>query len=49
MLLRKSAEAMIEDFPNARLCEIPAAGHHVQIEAPGAVLDALLEFASPLA
>jgi len=49
MLLREPAETMIKEFPNARLCEIPAAGHHVQIEAPGAVLDALLEFASPLA
>ena len=49
MLLRGPAETMVEEFPNARLCEIPAAGHHVQIEAPGAVLDAVLDFASPLA
>ena len=49
MLLREPAEAMVEEFPNAQLCEIPSAGHHVQIESPGAVLDALLQFTSPLA
>jgi len=49
MLLRENAETMVREFPDARLCEIPAVGHQVQIEAPGTVLEAILEFAVPFA
>lgn len=49
LLLPDHAQAIVAALPNGQLCEIPGAGHHVQIEQPQAVVRAIEEFLAPLA
>lgn len=43
----EGAAALQEAIPDASLVEIPGAGHHVHLDRPGAVLEALLTFLEP--
>lgn len=49
LLAPENARAIVAAFPNGQLCEIPGAGHQVQIEQPQAVLRAIEAFLAPMA
>jgi pimeloyl-ACP methyl ester carboxylesterase len=44
LLSREGAAEIADELPDVELCEIPEAGHHVQIDQPSRVLDALMGF-----
>jgi pimeloyl-ACP methyl ester carboxylesterase len=44
LLTSEGAAALISELPRARFVEIPAAGHHVQIERPAEVVAAMEAF-----
>jgi pimeloyl-ACP methyl ester carboxylesterase len=46
LLSREGALEIVSAIPDARLVEIPGAGHHVHIDRPARVLLAILEFLS---
>jgi pimeloyl-ACP methyl ester carboxylesterase len=46
LLTHEGALEIVSAIPNARLVEIPGAGHHVHIDRPALVLRAMLEFLS---
>lgn len=48
LLTPDGATALLGELPNAEFAEIPGAGHHVQLEQPAAVLEALQRFLEPL-
>jgi pimeloyl-ACP methyl ester carboxylesterase len=47
LLTREGAEALAREIPDARVLEIPGAGHNVQLERPEAVLAALRQHLAP--
>ena len=49
LLTPDHAQAMVATLPKGQFCEIPDAGHHVQIEQPQAVVRAIQDFLAPLA
>jgi pimeloyl-ACP methyl ester carboxylesterase len=46
LLTREGALEIVSAIPDARLVEIPGAGHHVHIDRPDLVLEAMLDFLS---
>ena len=46
LLTHEGAREIVSAIPDARLVEIPGAGHHVHIDRPALVLEAMLEFLS---
>ncbi len=48
LLTHEGALEIVSAIPDARLLEIPSAGHHVHIDQPERVLEAMLDFLSRL-
>ena len=46
LLTREGALEIVSAIPDAQLAEIPGAGHHVHIDRPALVLEAVLDFLS---
>ena len=44
LLTREGALEIVSEIPDARLVEIPGAGHQVHLDQPTLVLQAMLEF-----